>query len=83
MGEDQSDDREVDGPITLRILDGIAWDFAQAKWWRWWKTVRCGGLIPATLTEKLQRRKKKKKKICANQPGHLANYLFIYFTTKT
>ena len=45
MGEDQSDDQELDGPITLRILDGIAWDFAQAKWWRWWKTVRCGGLI--------------------------------------
>ena len=39
------DDLELDGPITLRILDGIAWDFAQAKWWRWWKTVRCGGSI--------------------------------------
>ena len=25
MGEDQSDDLELDGPITLRILDGIAW----------------------------------------------------------
>ena len=25
------DDLELDGPITLRILDGIAWDFAQAK----------------------------------------------------
>ena len=22
---------ELDGPITLRILDGIAWDFTQAK----------------------------------------------------
>ena len=31
MGEDQTDDLELDGPITLRILDGIAWDFAQAK----------------------------------------------------
>ena len=30
-GEDQSDDLELDGPITLRILDGIVWDFAQAK----------------------------------------------------
>ena len=30
-GEDQVDDLELDGPITLRILDGIAWDFAQAK----------------------------------------------------
>ena len=45
MGEDQLDDLELDGPITLRILDGTAWDFTQAKWWRWWKTVRCGGLI--------------------------------------
>ena len=45
MGEDQLDDLELDRPITLRILDGIAWDFAQTKWWRWWKTVRCGGLI--------------------------------------
>ena len=42
MGEDQLNDLELDGPITLRILDGIAWDFAQAKWW---KTVKCGGLI--------------------------------------
>ena len=25
------DDLELDGPITLRILDGIAWDFTQAK----------------------------------------------------
>ena len=32
MGEDQSDDLELDEPITLRILDGIARDFAQAKW---------------------------------------------------
>ena len=31
MGEDQLDDVELDGPITLRILDGIAWGFAQAK----------------------------------------------------
>ena len=31
MGEDQSDDLELDGPITLRILDGIAWDFALVK----------------------------------------------------
>ena len=31
MGEDQSDDLELDGPITLRILDGIAWDFTQVK----------------------------------------------------
>ena len=35
----------VDGPITLRILDGIAWDFTQAKWWKWSKTEKCGGLI--------------------------------------
>ena len=25
MEEDQLDDLELDGPITLRILDGIAW----------------------------------------------------------
>ena len=31
MGEDWEDDLELDGPITLRILDGIAWDFTQAK----------------------------------------------------
>ena len=30
-GEDQLDDLELDGPITLRILDGIVWDFTQAK----------------------------------------------------
>ena len=31
MGEDQLDDRELDGPIALRILDGIAWDFIEVK----------------------------------------------------
>ena len=31
MGEDQSDDLKLDGPITLRILDEIAWDFTQTK----------------------------------------------------
>ena len=31
MGEAQLDDLELDGPITLRILDGIAWDFPLAK----------------------------------------------------
>ena len=30
-GEVQLDDLELDGPITLRILDGIAWNFTQAK----------------------------------------------------
>ena len=28
---DQLDDLELDGPITLKILDGITWDFTQAK----------------------------------------------------
>ena len=31
MGKDQLDDLELDGQITLRILDGIALDFTQAK----------------------------------------------------
>ena len=31
MGEEQLDDEELDGLITLRILDGIVWDFTQAK----------------------------------------------------
>ena len=31
MGKDQLDDLELDGPITLWILDGIAWNFTQAK----------------------------------------------------
>ena len=31
MGEDQLDDLELDGPITLKILDRTAWDFTQAK----------------------------------------------------
>ena len=45
MGEDQLEDLELDGPITLRIVDGIARDFTQAKWWMWWKTVKWYGLI--------------------------------------
>ena len=31
MGEDQLDDLELDGLITLRIMDETAWDFTQAK----------------------------------------------------
>ena len=31
MGEDQLDDLELDGQITLRILNGTAWEFTQAK----------------------------------------------------
>ena len=31
MGEDQLDNLELDGPITLRILDETACDFTQAK----------------------------------------------------
>ena len=30
-GEDQSDDQELDGLITLRIMDETAWDFTQTK----------------------------------------------------
>jgi len=30
---------------TLRILDGTAWGFNQAKCWKWWQTVMCGGSI--------------------------------------
>ena len=29
MGEDQLEDLELDAPIALRILDGIAWDQAR------------------------------------------------------
>ena len=32
-GKDQLDDLELDGPLTLRNWDGIAWDFTWAKWW--------------------------------------------------
>ena len=31
MGEDQSNDLDLDESITLKILDEIAWDFTQAK----------------------------------------------------
>ena len=31
MGKDQSDDLELDVLLTLIILDGIAWNFAEAK----------------------------------------------------
>ena len=33
MGKDQLDNLEVDGPITWRIVGGIAWKFTQAKLW--------------------------------------------------
>ena len=41
LGEDQLDDLE--GPITLRILNGIAWDFIQAKYRMRWKTLSVVG----------------------------------------
>ena len=31
MGEDPLDDLELDEPITLRILDGIAWDYRPSE----------------------------------------------------
>ena len=31
MEEDQLADLVLDGPITLKVLDGIAWDFTQEK----------------------------------------------------
>ena len=31
MRKEQLDDLELDGPIALKILDRIAWDFTQAK----------------------------------------------------
>ena len=31
MGEDQLDDLKLDGPITLRIMDKIAWYFTQTE----------------------------------------------------
>ena len=31
MGKDQWDKLELDGLITLRILDGITWDFTQVE----------------------------------------------------
>ena len=68
MVEEQSDDLELDGPITLRILDGIAWDFAQAKWWRWWKTVRCGSLIlsycPRNPHGKAGNEERRRRRLC-------------------
>ena len=45
MGENQLDDLEQDEPITMRILNEIAWNFTQVKSWMWWKTVKYGGLI--------------------------------------
>ena len=33
MEEDQLDDLELNGPITMRILGRIVWDFTQAKRW--------------------------------------------------
>ena len=56
MEKDQSEDLELDGPITLSFFDGIARDFTQGKWKIQWKTVKCGDFTlsccPATLTEK-------------------------------
>ena len=55
-GEDQLNKLELDGPITIRILDGIVGDFTRAKWWMWWNTgdkaAWSRAVAPATLTEK-------------------------------
>ena len=80
MGEDQLDDLEQDGPITLRILDGTAWDFIEAKWWRWWKTVRCDGLISSCWPRKPQEkagneeRRKKEEDIRVIVSGNTASF---------
>ena len=62
----QLDDLDLDWPITLRILDGIAWDFTQAKWWMWLMTLKSGCVIssccPPTLTEKRAMKKEKENK---------------------
>ena len=70
--------------VILRILDGIAWDFAQAKWWRWWKTVRCGCSIlsycprnPHGKAGNEERRKKKKNIFCLLRVCHKSLYLVI------
>jgi len=39
------DDHEHAGKTALRILDGTAWGFNQAKSWRWRRTVMYGGSI--------------------------------------
>ena len=57
MEEDQSDDLELDGPITLRILDGIAWAEDREVWW-----LNLELLPPQPSRKSGQWRKKKKKK---------------------
>ena len=79
MGEDQMDDLELDEPIsrTLKILDEIVWDFTQAQWWMWWKTVKCGRLIlkccPRNPHEKRAIKNQEEKRTVFHQALRLSN----------
>ena len=74
MGKDQLNDLELDGPIALRIVDGIAWDFTQAKWWTWWKTMKCGGLILSCYSAALTEKRAMKKKLFTTSPLEVRLY---------
>ena len=66
-------------------MDRLHWGFwmmSQAKWWRWWKTVRCGGLIlsycPRNFHGKAgneERKKEKRRKYFAKH--------YLYYKKKT
>ena len=67
MGEDQLDDLELDGPIALRILDGIAWRIHPSKMMDVMedhevRQLNHELLPPQPLRKSVQRRRKKKKK---------------------
>ena len=65
MGEDQSDDLELEGPITLRILDGIAWDSPKRNdggdGRPWGVAAQSWATAPATLTEKRTMKKEEEE----------------------
>ena len=87
MGEDQLNDLELEGLITLRILNGIAWDSTQAKWWMWWKTVKCGGLISSLLPPQSSRKsgqwKKTKSCLALSQSDRMSYFgILIGFSVK-
>ena len=60
-------------------------DFAQAKWWRWWKTEKCGGLISSCCPRNSHgksgkwRKKKKERRRIDRLEVYVVFWLVIFF----
>ena len=64
--------KRLDGPITLRIFNGIAWDFTQAKWWMWWRPWSVAAYYQAAAPQPSRISGQSRKKNCIYNIHNLA-----------